>query len=114
MIIDVHVHPQFIEPQQGNLPSQLEAKKLDVVANPQYFPIALSQTSQHYFQRNHIMLPLPEFINQMDEAKIDKIILVNPAIKGIPVRPMNEGAAKLLEAYPDRFIGFAGFDARAL
>jgi len=31
----------------------------------------------------------------MDEARIDKITLVNPAIKGIPVKPMNEGVAKL-------------------
>ncbi len=110
MIIDIHVHPQFIGPLQGNIPSQLDTKKLDIVANPQHLPIALSQTSQHYYQRNHVMLPLPEFINQMDEAKIDKIVLVNPAIKGLPTRPMNEDVTKLLEAYPDRFIGFAGFD----
>jgi len=110
MIIDVHVHPQFIEPQQGNIPPQLDTKKLDILANPQHFPIALSQTSKYYYQRNHVMLPLPEFINQMDEAKIDKIVLVNPAIKGMPVRPMNESVAKLLEEYPERFIGFAGFD----
>ncbi len=92
MIIDVHVHPQFTEPQQGNTPSQLNINKLDIVANPQHFPIALGQTSHYYYQRNHIMLPLPEFINQMDEAKIDKIVLVNPAIKGMPVNPMNESA----------------------
>jgi len=109
MIVDVHVHPQFIEPQQG-IPPQLDAKKLDIVANPQLLPVALTQTSQHYYQRNHVMLPLPEFIEQMDEAKIDKVVLVNPAIKGIPVRPMNEGVAKLLKGYPERFIGFAGFD----
>jgi len=110
MIIDIHVHPQFLEPQPGSIPSQLDTRKLDIVANPQHLPIALGQTSQHYFQRNHVMLPLPEFINQMDEAGIDKVVLVNPAIKGVPVRPMNEGVAKLLGAYPDRFIGFAGFD----
>lgn len=110
MIIDIHVHPQFLEPQQGDMPPQLDTKKLDIVANPQHFPIALSQTSYNYYQRNHVMLPLPEFVNQMDEAKIDKIVLVNPAIKGMPVRPMNESVAKLLEEYPDRFIGFAGFD----
>ncbi len=110
MIIDIHVHPQFIEPRQGSPPPQLDTRKLDIVANPQNLPVALSQTSQHYFQRNHVMLPLPEFINQMGEAEFDKIVLVNPAIKGIPVRPMNEEVAKLLEAYPDKLIGFAGFD----
>ncbi len=110
MIIDVHVHPQFMEPQPGNMPSQLDTKKLDIAANPQHFPIALSQTSHCYYQRNHVMLPLPEFIDQMDEAKIDRVTLVDPAIKGVPVRPMNESVAKLLEEYPKKFIGFAGFD----
>jgi len=110
MIVDIHVHPQFIEPQQGKMPPQLTTKKLDIVANPQHLPIALSQTSHNYYQRNHAMLPLPEFIDQMDKARIDKVVLVNPAIKGIPVRPMNEDVAKLLKEYPDRFIGFAGFD----
>ncbi len=110
MIIDVHVHPQFIEPQQGNTPSHPDTRKLDIVANPQHFPIALAQTSHSYYQRNHVMLPLAEFISQMDDARIDRIILVNPAIKGVPVNPMNESVAKLLEEYPERFIGFAGFD----
>jgi predicted TIM-barrel fold metal-dependent hydrolase len=99
-----------MEPQQGNMQPQLDTKKLDIVANPQHFPIALTQTSNYYYQRNHVMLPLPEFIKQMDEAKIDRVALVNPAIKGVPVRPMNESVAKLLEEYPKRFIGFAGFD----
>jgi predicted TIM-barrel fold metal-dependent hydrolase len=108
--IDVHVHPQFVEPQRGNISPQLDTKKLDIVAKPQQFPIALGQTSRCYFQRNHVMLGLPEFINQMNEARIDRVVLVNPAIKGVPVRPMNEVVAKLLKAYPDRFIGFAGFD----
>jgi predicted TIM-barrel fold metal-dependent hydrolase len=108
--IDVHVHPLFVEPQQGKMPPQLDTKKLDIVANPQHLPIALGQTSLYYYQRNHVMMPLSEFINQMNEARIDKVVLVNPAVKGIPVRPMNEGVAKLLEAYPDRFIGFAAFD----
>lgn len=110
MIIDVHVHPQFIEPRQAKMPAQQNVRKLDLVANPQNIGLALSQTSYNYFQRNHVMLPLPEFINQMDEAKIDKVVLVNPAIKGLPIRPMNEGVAKLLEQYLERFIGFAGFD----
>ncbi len=110
MIIDIHVHPQFIGLQPGNMPPQKDIKKLDVVAHPENFGMALTQTAQNYFQRDHVMLPLPEFINQMDEAKIDKVVLQNPAIKGIPVRPMNEGVGKLLKEFPDRFIGFAGFD----
>ncbi len=110
MIIDIHVHPQFIEPQQGSTPHEPHAGKLDIVTNPHNLLTALSQTSQNYYHRNHVMLSLPEFINQMDEAEINKIVLVNPAIKGVPVRPMNENVAKLLKEYPDRFIGFAGFD----
>jgi predicted TIM-barrel fold metal-dependent hydrolase len=110
MIIDIHVHPLFVESQNRNRPPQLYTKKLDIVANPQHIPIAAIQTSQIYYQRNPVILPLHEFITQMDEAKIDKIVLVNNAIKGIPIRPINEAVAKLLEAYPDRFIGFAGFD----
>jgi predicted TIM-barrel fold metal-dependent hydrolase len=110
MIIDVHVHPQFVEPQHRTMPTQLDANKLDLVANPHHIGIALTQTSQAYYHRNHVMLPLPEFITQMDAANIDKIVLVNPGIKGLPVRPMNEGVAQLLATYPERFIGFAGFD----
>jgi predicted TIM-barrel fold metal-dependent hydrolase len=100
-----------MEQQQGNIPPpQLGTKKLDIVINPQHFGIAASQTSRHYYQRNPVMLPLPEFINQMDEAKIDKATLVVAAQKGVPVRPMNEMVAKLLKEYRERFIGFAGFD----
>lgn len=110
MIIDIHVHPQFVEPQQGSMPPQTDAGKLDLVANPQHLPVSVEQTSQHYYRRSHVMMPLPDFISQMNQAGIDKVVLVVPAIKGVPVRPMNEGVAKLLQAYPDRFIGFAGFD----
>ena len=110
MIIDVHVHPRFLEPQQGSLPPQPDTKKLDIVANPQQFGMAGSQTAHHYYQRNPVLLSLLEFINQMDEANIDRVVLANPATKGIPVKPMNERVAKLLEKYPERFIGFAGFD----
>lgn len=110
MIVDVHVHPRFLEPQHGSMPPQQDAKKLDIVANPQRFGIAATQTAHHYYQRNPVLLPLPEFINQLDEAKIDKVVLVNAATKGVPVRPMNEGVARIMEKHPERFIGFAGFD----
>ena len=109
MKIDIHVHPQFLEPQPAMAPPQLDSK-LDIVADPGYLPIAVEQTARHYYRRSHVMMPLPEFIDQMDEAGIDKAGLVVPAIKGVPVRPMNEGVSRLLKAYPDRFIGFAGFD----
>ncbi len=110
MIIDIHCHPRFIEPQQGNMPSQLDTKKLDIIANPQQFGMAASQTAHLYHQRNPVLLSLTDFISQLDEAKIDRIGLINPAIKGVPVRPMNERVAKLLREYPEKFIGFAGFD----
>ncbi len=110
MIIDIHVHPRFLEPQQGNMPIQQEVKKLDIVANPQQFGIGASQTAHHYYQRDPVIMPLTEFIRQLDEAKIDKAGLINPAIKGVPVRPTNERVAKLLKTYPEKLVGFAGFD----
>lgn len=109
MIIDMHVHPQFVDMLPGP-PPQNAPKKLDVVSNPENIGFALTQTSEGYFKRNHVMMPLPEFVDLMGKAKIDKAVLVNPAIKGLPVRPMNEAVAELLKRYPDRFIGFAGFD----
>jgi len=112
MIIDVHVHPQFVGMLPGP-PPQNAPKKLDVVSNPENIGFALTQTSEGYFKRNHVMMPLPEFVDLMGKAKIDKAVLVNPAIKGLPVRPMNEAVAEILKRYPDRFIGFAGFDPNA-
>jgi predicted TIM-barrel fold metal-dependent hydrolase len=112
MIIDIHCHPRFIESQQGTLPPQQDNEKLDIIANPQQFFLGTAgkQTAQHYYHRNPVMLSLPDFVSQMDEAKIDKIGLMNPALKGVPVRPMNERVAKLLREYPEKFFGFAGFD----
>lgn len=110
LIVDIHVHPRFLEPQRANMPPQQDAKKLNVVADPQRFGVAAIQTAQQYYQRSPVLLSLPDFIAQLDEAKIDKVVLVNAAIKGVPVRPMNEGVAQLLEKYQERFIGFAGFD----
>ncbi len=110
MIIDIHCHPRFVDPQQSDISRSADVKKLDIVANPQQFGIAANQTSQYYYRRDPVMLPLPEFISQLDEANIDKVGLINPAIKGVPVRPMNERVAKLVKQFPDRFIGFAGFD----
>ncbi len=110
MIIDMHAHPRFLEPQQGTIPSQPDTSKLDIIANPQQIGIAASQSAHHYYQRNPVMLSLPEFIKQINEARIDKVVLLNAALKGRPVRPMNEALGKLLKAYPDRFAGFAGFD----
>jgi len=109
MRIDVHVHPQFIDIEHANSQLKMEAK-LDIVADPNALPVALSRTSKHYYKRSPVALTLSNFIEQMEEAGIDKIALATPAIKNVPPRPMNEGVAKLLAAYPDRFIGFAGFD----
>jgi len=109
MIIDVHVHPQFVGMPPGP-PAQDAPRRLDLVSNPENIGFALTQTSEGYFKRNHVMMPLPEFVDLMVEAKIDKAVLVNPAIKGLPVRPMNEAVAGILKRYPDRFVGFAGFD----
>ncbi len=66
MIIDMHAHPRFLEPQQGNIPSQQDTTKLDIIANPQQIGIAVSQSAHHYHQRNPVLLTLPEFVNQMN------------------------------------------------
>lgn len=110
MIVDIHVHPEFSDIPPGNVAPQPLTGNLDIVANPQNYPIALDRTSQHYYLRSNVMLPLEEFVSQLDTAHIDKVVLVVPAVKNVPVRPINEAVATLLRAHPDRFIGFAGFD----
>ncbi len=110
LIIDIHCHPRFIEPQQGSMPSQPNPEKLDIIANPRQFGIAAGQTAHHYFGRNPVLLSLADFIKQLDEAKIDKVGLINPALKGVPVRPGNEQVGRLLKTYPEKLLGFAGFD----
>ena len=67
-------------------------------------------TSQLYYGRNPVTLSIDDFIVDMDAGGIDKVVLVNTALKGSPMRMLNEGVAKLLKRYPERFIGFAGFD----
>jgi predicted TIM-barrel fold metal-dependent hydrolase len=109
MIIDVHVHPQFLDMLPGP-PTQNAPRILNVVSNPENIGFALAQTSESYFKRSHVMMSLHTFIGQMDEAKIDRAVLVNPGIKGLPVRPTNEVVGEVLKKFPDRFIGFAGFD----
>ncbi len=110
MIIDIHCHPRFIEPQQGNMPSQPDTLNLNIIANPQQIGLAAIQTAHIYHRRNPALLSLTDFVSQLDEAKIDRVGLINPAIKGVPVKPMNEGVEKLLKGHPEKFIGFAGFD----
>lgn len=46
----------------------------------------------------------------MREARIDKIVLQVVAGKDQPARPGNEGISVLLKRFPDKFIGFAGFN----
>ena len=88
MKIDIHVHPQFLEPHPEMALPELDSK-LDIVADPGHLPIAVEQTAQHYYGRSHVMMPLPLFIDQMNGAGIDKVALLAPAIKGVPERPMN-------------------------
>ena len=80
------------------------------MANPQQFGIAAGMTARLYYHRNPVLLRLPDFMGQLDEAKIDRVVLLNPARKGVPVRPTNEEVAKLVDQYPEKFVGFAGFD----
>jgi predicted TIM-barrel fold metal-dependent hydrolase len=110
MIIDIHVHPSFDIPATGYPPPKPEKKVLDLVGDPGSISYAAYLTSQLYYDRNPVTLSIDDFIADMDAGGIDKVVLVNTALKGSPLRMMNEGVAKLLKRYPDRFIGFAGFD----
>lgn len=96
LIIDVHVHPIFQEtPKTPDAVHMIECLEL---------------TSKNYFGRSQRILSIAEFLKEMHEAKIDKIVLQLAASKGAPIRPSNIQASMFIQKFPDKFIGFAGFD----
>jgi len=112
MIIDIHVHYSFDVTRTDIPPPKPGSQKdvLDLVANPSAVGYAAYLTSQLYYGRNPVTLSIDDFIAQMDAGGIDKVVLFHIGVKGSPSRMFNEGVAKLIDLYPDRFIGFAGFD----
>lgn len=96
MIVDMHVHPIFQEtPQTPEAIQMIQSLEL---------------TSKNYFRRSQRILSLGDFQEEMKETSIDKVVLQIATSKGSPARPVNEYASMLLRMFPDKFIGFAGFD----
>jgi hypothetical protein len=96
MIVDMHVHPIFQEtPQTPETIQMIQSLEL---------------TSKNYFRRSQRILSLSDFQKEMKETSIDKVVLQIATSKGSPARPVNEYASMLLRMFPDKFIGFAGFD----
>lgn len=112
MIIDIHVHSSFDVTHTDTTPPKPGSQEdvLDLVANPSAVSYAAYLTSQLYYGRNPVTPSIEDFIAQMDEGGIDKVVLFQIGVKGSPMRMFNEGVAKLIELHPGRFIGFAGFD----
>jgi predicted TIM-barrel fold metal-dependent hydrolase len=112
MIVDFHVHPLFDVPPTNDPPPRpgKYGDVLDLVADPGASPYASYMTSQLYYGRNPVTLSMEDFITDMDEAGINKVVFQNAASKGALMRMINEGCAKLIQHYPERFIGFAGYD----
>jgi hypothetical protein len=96
MIVDMHVHPIFQEtPQTPETIQMIQSLEL---------------TSKNYFRRSQRILSLGDFQKEMKETSIDKVVLQIATSKGSPARQVNEYASMLLRMFPDKFIGFAGFD----
>ena len=100
MIIDIHVHPVFQETVQDistipELARTIEETEL---------------TSKKVFGRSQNILSLADFEQEMAEAGIDLVAILMPAYKGVPSRLVNEQLATLIGMFPNRLIGFAGFD----
>ncbi len=89
MIIDAHAHPVF-----AGMP----------------FHPGVHHLSQAYYSRKALEWTLPEFVNEMDRAGIDKVILLTACWKGQPARQRNEATAEILRHNPERFVGFGSFD----
>jgi predicted TIM-barrel fold metal-dependent hydrolase len=89
VIIDAHAHPVF-----AGMP----------------FHPGVHHLSQAYYSRKALEWTLPEFVNEMDRAGIDKVILLTACWKGQPARQRNEATAEILRHNPERFVGFGSFD----
>lgn len=92
MIIDIHAHPVF-----AGMPVHPGVHRL----------------SQAYYNRRALELTLPDFVQELDRAGVDKVVFLTSSWKGQPVRERNEATADLIHRYPERFIGFGSFDPNA-
>ncbi|PKM50501.1 MAG: amidohydrolase [Firmicutes bacterium HGW-Firmicutes-7] len=93
MFIDMHVHPTFFEPINGDeTKEQLRHNALDIHLNG--------------------IAPLEHIFNQMHCAKLDKLCLLphDYTSTGEGVIVSNDEIKTLVDMAPDRFIGFAAVD----
>lgn len=112
MLIDIHAHPTFSDfAQAGHAPPDTLPKgaKLDVVTNPHTMGLAMAMTSKQYKGARPAMMSVDEFIEHVDDSHT-LVTFLCPANKGVPARHNNERAAKLIQRFRGRAIGFAGFD----
>lgn len=93
MFIDMHVHPAFYEPINGD--EQTEAMRHEALA------IHKNGTA-----------PLAHIFNQMKCAGLDRLCLLPEDYTTEIGKPVvtNEEIRKLVDLAPDKFIGFAGID----
>ncbi len=96
MFIDIHVHPAFYEPINGD--AALEELRHDAL------DIHLNGTA-----------PLQHIFNQMRCAGLDRLCLLPEDYTTEYGRPLvaNEEIRRLVDTAPDKFIGFAGVDPLA-
>ncbi|MBW2618127.1 MAG: amidohydrolase [Deltaproteobacteria bacterium] len=95
MIIDIHTHPLFEE--------SLSQAPADLIEKAE-------ATSFNGWGRKMPLLSLADFEREMEAAGIDRVVFLMALFKGDPVRAENEELAGLIGQFPDKFIGFAGFD----
>ncbi|HEU4341851.1 MAG TPA: amidohydrolase family protein [Candidatus Binatia bacterium] len=92
MIIDAHAHPVF--------------------AGTPVHP-GVHSLSHTYYSRSALEITLPDYVKELDRARVDRAVLLTVAWKNGPVRQRNEATAEIVDKYPDRLIGFAAFDPNA-
>ena len=109
MIIDVHVHPTFLDPttEKESIEPLPHYKGVNVLEDPGSINYAFRLTSLHYYNREPVELTLTDFISQMQEAGIDKVVLLTGSTNA---HVRNKALDGIINQYPDKLIGFGGFD----
>ena len=55
-----------------------------------------------------LIMPIPKFVEYLDDAGIDKAVLVAGPTPRVTGETPNEHIAKIVKEYPDKFLGLAG------
>ena len=74
---------------------------MDLVANPNTVSYAAYLTSQLYYRRNPVTLSMEDFIAQMDEGGVDKVVLLRALLdcRDIPVAACAHGFGNWFHIY---------------